>query len=202
MRTWLLNPVVFYPLAAFIAILVIAISARPQSWPRTPAPVAGLQAGAALVLTQASFDAPAGDPDQNLYVTRNYLGQAQTLRIAVLSNKPAPGPADHGVQILLAPQTGAELAGQALTIVVSYNPLPVNAATGLAVSLEGTGPTMWVAQNAPPQHGAISFEVPAQTGINALGLRAISANENQREAYGLEITRISITPHPAGAATH
>ena len=33
-------------------------------------------------------------------------------------------------------------------------------------------------------------------GVQALGLRAISTNANQREAYGLEITRISITPHP------
>src|SRR5262245_60561572 len=128
MRTWLLNPVVFYPLAAVIAILVIALSVRPQSWPRAPAPVAGLVAGGGLVLTQASFDAPAGDPDQNLYVTRNYLGQAQTLRIAVLSNKPAPGAGDHGVEILLAPEAAAALDNKPLTVVVNYNPLPVNAA--------------------------------------------------------------------------
>jgi hypothetical protein len=196
MRTWLLHPIIFYPLVAVLAALVIAISARPQSWPRAPAPVAGQTAGAALVLTQASFDAPVSDPDQNLYITRNFMGQAQALRIAVQPNKPAPSPSDHGVQILLAPAAAAALAGRPATIVVNYNPLPVNAATGLAVSLQGTGPNAWVSLVAPPQHGALRFEVPAQAGVTALGLRAISTNANQREAYGLEITRISITPHP------
>jgi hypothetical protein len=196
MRTWLMHPLIFYPLAAILAVLVIAISARPQSWPRTPAPVGGQTAGAALVLTQASFDAPTSDPDQNLTVTRNFLGQAQALRLAVQPNKIGPSAADHGIQILLAPTAAAALAGSPATIVVTYNPLAVNAATGLAVSLQGAGPNAWVTQNAPPQHGTLRFEVPAQARVNAVGLRAISTNENQREAYGLEITRISITPHP------
>jgi hypothetical protein len=196
MRTWLLHPAVFYPLAALLAALVIALSVRPQSWPRAPALVAGQTAGTALVLTQASFDAPTSDPDQNVYVTRNFLGQAQTLRLAVQPNKNAPSAADHGIQILLAPAAAAGLVGRPATIVVTYNPLAVNAATGLAVSLQGAGPAVWMTQNAPPQHGALRFEVPAQTSVNAVGLRAISTNANQREAYGLEITRISITPHP------
>jgi hypothetical protein len=196
MRTWLLNPLLFYPLAALLAVLVIALSARPQSWPRAPVPVGGQTAGAALVLTQASFDAPTSDPDQNLYVTRNFFGQAQALRLAVQPNKSTPSAADHGIQILLAPAAAAALAGRPATMVVTYNPLAVNAATGLAVSLQGAGPNVWVTQNAPPQHGALRFEVPAQASIDAVGLRAISTNENQREAYGLEITRISITPHP------
>lgn len=196
MRTWLLHPIVFYPLAAVLAALVIAISIRPQSWPRSPAPVGGQTAGAALVLTQASFDAPTSDPAQNLYVTRNFLGQAQTLRIAIHQNMGAPGPGDHGIQILLGPNAAASLVGRPATVLVTYNPLAVNAATGLAVSFQGAGPTVWVAQDAPPQHGTLRFEVPAQTGVTGVGLRAISSNANQREAYGLEITRISITPHP------
>jgi hypothetical protein len=196
MRTWLLHPMVFYPLAALLAVLVIALSARPQSWPRAPAPVGGQTTGAALVLAQASFDAPTSDPDQNVFVTRNFLGQAQALRIAVQPNKSAPGATDRGVQLLLTPTAAAALAGHPATILVAYNPLAVNAATGLAVSLQGAGPTVWMTQTAPPQHGVLRFEVPAQAGVAAVGLRAISTNENQREAYGLEITRISITPHP------
>ena len=194
MRTWFLHPIIFYPLVALLAALVIAASARPQSWPRTPAAVTGQQVGAALVLEGASFDAPRAEAQQNLDIPRNVLGQAQSLRIAVLPNQPAPGVGDRGVQILLAPSAAAQLSGHPATIVVSYNPLPVNAATGLAVSLQGAGPSTWVSQNAPPQHGALRFEVPAQSDVNAIGLRAISANSD--EAYGLEITRISITPHP------
>src|SRR5262249_52576415 len=165
MRSWLLHPIVFYPLVAVIAALVIAFSARPQSWPHSPAPVTGQQVGDRLVLMQAAFDSPSGDPDQNLYVTRNVLGQAQALRIAVLPNKPSPAASDRGVRILLSPVAAARLAGRPATIVVTYSPLPVNAATGLAVSLEGAGPIVWIAQTAPPQHGALRFEVPSQVGV-------------------------------------
>ncbi|MBS0383825.1 MAG: hypothetical protein JSS00_00585 [Proteobacteria bacterium] len=196
MRVWLMHPAVFYPLAAIVAATVIAISIRPQSWPHAPAAVAGQQIGGALVLAQSSFDAPAGDADQNLYVTRNFLGQAQTLRIAALPSTPAPGANDRGVQILLSSAAATALANQPATISVNYNPLPINAATGLAVSLQGAGPAVWVTQAAPPQQGMLRFEVPAQAGVSAVGLRAISNNGDQHEAYGLEITRISITPHP------
>ena len=55
MRTWLLHPIVFYPLAALIAALAIAISARPLSWPRDAQAVAGQHAGAAIVLAQGAF---------------------------------------------------------------------------------------------------------------------------------------------------
>jgi hypothetical protein len=196
MRTWLLHPIIFYPLAALIAVLMIAVSIRPLSWPRDPAPVSVQHAGASIVLAAAAFDAPAPDPQQNLYVTRNFLGQAHSLRIAVLPNQAAPGPNDHGVRILLAPEAASALDGHAATVLITYNPLAVNAATGLAVSLQGSGPTQWLTQTAPPQHGILRFEVPAQTGVTAIGLRTLNANGTQAEAYGLEIARISITPHP------
>ncbi len=196
MRTWFLHPIIFYPLAVLLAVLVIAVSAKPLSWPRPAAPVAGQRAGSAIVLAQAAFAAPAPDPQQNLYVTRNFLGQPRALRIAVLPNQAAPGANDHGVRILLTPQAAAELSGRPATIVVTYNPLAVNAATGLAVSLQGAGPTQWVTLTAPPQHAALRFEVPAQTGVTAIGLRTINGNAQQPEAYGLEIVRVSITPHP------
>jgi len=196
MRTWLLHPIVFYPLAALIAVLAIAVSARPLSWPRDAHAVAGQRAGPAIVLTQGAFTAPAPDPQQNLYVTRNFLGQPRTLRIAVLPNQAAPGPNDHGVRILFSPEAAAALNGRPATVVVNYNPLAVNAATGLAVSLQGAGPTQWATLTAPPQPAALRFEVPAQTGVAAIGLRTINGNAEQPEAYGLEITRISITPHP------
>jgi len=202
MRSWFLHPIAFYPLVAVLAVLVIATSAKPLSWPREPAAVAGERAGSAIVLTGAAFATPAPDPQQNLYVTRNFLGQPRALRIAVLPNQAAPGLNDRGVRILLEPQAAAALNGQPVTIVVTYNPLAVNAATGLAVSVQGAGPTQWIALTAPPQHAALRFEAPAQTAITAIGLRTINANHDQPEAYGLEITRISVTPHPQTAVVH
>ena len=75
---------------------------------------------------------------------------------------------------------------------VTYTPSPVNAASGLAVSLQGGGPAEWVAQDIPPQPNTVRFELPAQEAVNAIGLRALSSNNDQ--AYGLEITRIRVIP--------
>ncbi len=164
MRTWFLHPIIFYPLVALLAALVIAVSARPQSWPRTPAAVTGQQVGAALVLEGSSFDAPQPEAQQNLDIPRNFIGQAQSLRIAVLPNQPAPGAGDRGVQILLAPSAAAQLSGHPATIVVNYNPLPVNAATGPG---DPPGPVRWVALVAPL---ALGLVVPLAL---ALGLAAV-----------------------------
>jgi hypothetical protein len=202
MRTWFLHPIAFYPLVAVLAALVIAVSVKPLEWPREAAAVAGERVGSGIVLAGPAFATPAPDRQQNLYVSRNFLGQPRALRIAVAPNQAAPGLNDRGVRILLTPEAAAELNGRPVTIVVTYNPLAVNAATGLAVSLEGAGPTQWISETAPPQHLALRFEAPAQTAITAIGLRTINANREQPEAYGLEITRISITPHPQTAVAH
>src|SRR5262249_8106070 len=176
MRAWLFHPILFYPLVALAAALAIALSAKPLAWPRDPAPVTGVRAGDAIVLAGGDFDTPAPDPQQNLYVTRTFLGQARTLRIAVLPNEAPPGGADRGVRIPLRPEAAAALNGRAATILVGYNPLAVNAATALAVSLEGAGPNQWVTLAAPPQPAALRFEVPATSGVTAIGLRTLNGN--------------------------
>lgn len=198
MRSWVLHPLIFYPVAILLAGLVIAISAEPQSWPRPPGPVAGQQAGDSLVLERDAFSSPAPDPTQHINVVRDMLGHAQTLRIAVLPDVPQPSPQDEGVRILLSPAAAAMLSNRSVTVDVSYSPLPVNAASGLAVALEGNGPIAWETRQAPPQTGALRFVVPAQSGVTAIGLRAISTGGH--EAFGLEITRILVTPHNGGAA--
>lgn len=193
MRNWLFHPLIFYPLAALLAVLVIAISVRPQAWPRQPAPVGAVQEQGALVFERAGFNTPDTSPEQNMTVTRDFWGRPQSLRIAVLPNQPPPTPAEQGVRILLTPQTAALIGDHPVTVDVSYNPLPVNAASGLAVSLQGIGPSDWVIHEAPSESGTIRFELPPQMAVNAIGLRAMSDADN--EAYGLEITRIRIIPH-------
>lgn len=193
MRNWLFHPLVFYPLAALFAVLVIAISMRPQSWPRPPAAVAAQQAQGALVYSGEGFNSPDDPPQQNMTVTRDFLGRAQTLRIAVLPNQPSPAPTENGVRILMTPQDAATVSNRPVTVEVTYNALPVNAASALAVSLQGDGNASWVTQPAPPLPGTLRFELPARARVNALGLRAISTADDY--AYGLEITRIRIIPH-------
>lgn len=199
MRNWLFHPLLFYPLVAILAGLVIAASLKPQAWPREPAPVAGVIEGDALVLERAAFNSPAVGAEQEMLVTRDYWGRPQTLRIAQKPGQPPPTPAEQGVRILLTPERAALLEDKPVTVEVSYLPLPVNAAAGLAVSVQGIGPAEWVSQGTPPQPGTARFVLPAQFEVNAIGLRALSVLPDQ--AYGLEITRIRVIPWapPAGA---
>lgn len=194
MRHWLFHPIIFYPLALVLAALTVLVSLEPQSWTRPPAAVAGVLADGALTLDRDDFSTPAPAPEQNLTIVRDFWGRAQALRIAQLPSRPPPGPSELGVRVLLSPAGARPLVGKAVTVEVTYNPVPINAATGLAVSLRGAGPAAWISQPAPPQPGVLSFEFPAQGDIAAIGLRALSNGADQ--AYGLEITRIRIIPRP------
>jgi hypothetical protein len=194
MRHWLFHPLLFYPLAALIAAFVIVVSLQPQAWPRDPAPVSAERDGQWLVFQGEAFNSPAVDEDkQEMTVSRDFFGRARTLSIAQKPTVPAPTPQDQGARILLSAEDAAALSGRPVTIEVSYNPLPINAATGLAVSLRGEGPSAWVSQPAPPQSATLRFQLPARGSVNAIGLRALSEGADQ--AYGLEITRIRVTPH-------
>ena len=192
MRHWLFHPVIFYPLAALIAALAIIVSLRPQSWPREAAPVVAEQDGQWLVLQREAFNSPAPGADQEFTVIRDILGRARSLHIAQLPGQPPPQQHQDGVRILLTPETAAAINGRPVTIEISYNPLPINAASGLAVSLRGDAPAPWTSREAPPQSATLRFTLPAQPSVNAIGVRALGNLDN--EAYGLEITRIRIMP--------
>jgi hypothetical protein len=84
--------------------------------------------------------------------------------------------------------------GKTLTIEVTYNPLPLNAATAMAVSVQGIGPAEWVTMSAPsPPQGPLTFEVPPQLAPEGIGIRVLAGQT--QEAFGLEITKIKVTPH-------
>lgn len=192
MRHWVFHPLAFFPLAAIVAAAVIAVSLRPQAWPREPAPVAGMIAEGALVLEGEGFTSPDSGPEQAITVTRDFWGRAQTLRIAQLPGRPSPTPAELGARIVLTPESAAFLDAKPVVVEVSYNPLPINAASGLAVSLQGVGPAEWVSAPLEPAAGVVRFELPAHVATNAIGLRALSEGTDQ--AYGVEILRIRATP--------
>ncbi len=193
MRSWLFHPLIFYPLALVLAVGVILISLRPQNWPRDPAPAAAEMVENALVYRGAAFNAPAPTPNHALTVVRNFWGQPLSLRIGVQIEQGQPQPTETGVRILLNEADAARLNGHPATIEVSYSPLAINTSQAFAVSLQGSGPTTWVSQAIQPQPSTIRFEVPAQSDVSAIGLRAI--NDGADRAFGLEITRIRIIPH-------
>ena len=189
---FLMRPPLFYPLAILLAAGIILFGLEPQRWPREPHAVSGVQQDQTLLLGAAAFDAPSPSPDQHLTVTRDFWGRPLALRIAVLPNQPEPTPAERGVRILLTPQSAELLQDRPIVVEVSYTPLNINAATGLAVSLQGIAGANWIIQDLAAQPGVVRFELPAQLAVDAIGLRAISSNIDQ--AYGLEINSIRITP--------
>jgi hypothetical protein len=194
MRHWLFHPLIFYPLAIILAVVVIALSVKPQSWPRAPEPAPAAHAEGWLIWEGKGFNAPDAGFEQDMTVVRDFLGRPLAWRIAQRSGLlPEVTQDDDGARILLTPEDAAALAGRPVTIEITYNPLPVNAATELAVSLRGDWPSEWVTQAAPPQSATLRFDLPAQDSVNAIGLRVLSHMNDQ--AYGLEITRIRISPH-------
>lgn len=189
---FIMQPLIFYPLALVAAALIVLFGLQPQNWPREERPVAGQVEGQALVLGAAAFDAPSPSPEQHMTVIRDFWGRPLSLRIAVLPNQPAPTPAERGVRILLTPEASAQLQDRPVLVEVSYAPLAINAASGLAVSLQGIGPSDWVVHDIVAQPGVVRFELPAQVGVDALGFRAMTANTDQ--AYGLEINSVRVVP--------
>lgn len=192
MRHWIFHPLIFYPLVIVLAAAAILFSLRPQAWPRDPAPVAAEIVDNTLVFAGEAFNAPSPSPEQNLTVVRDFWGHPQTLRIAVLPNQPRPTPAEQGVRVLLTPEDAARIENKPVTVEVSYHSLPVNAAWGLAVSLQGIGPAEWVIHPTPTDANIVRFDLPAQFAVNAIGLRAF--NEGAETAFGIEITRIRVIP--------
>jgi hypothetical protein len=161
----------------------------PQQLPRDPAPVPGVMEDGVLMLEGAAFDAPTDPPEQHVNVNRDFWGRPQSLSIAVLTLQPPPTPDQAGVVIQLAPEAAALLQGRRLTIEVNYRPLAVNAASQLALSLAGPGPTRWVTQPIPPLSGSVRFNIPARDEVSGIGLRAVSNNQDP-EAFGVEIVSI------------
>jgi hypothetical protein len=192
MRHWLFHPLIFYPLAIVIALAAIVVSLRPQSWPREPAPVSAERDGEWLVYQGESFNSPDQGAEE-VTVVRDFLGRPLRLRVAQTMAQPPPRPEDEGARILLSAEDAAAINGRPIIVEVSYNPLPVNSANQLAISLRGEGGRApWITQEAPPETATLRFSLPAQNGVNAIALRPISNLEDMN--YGLEITRIRIQP--------
>lgn len=194
MRHWLFHPLIFYPLVLALAAAVIILSLQPQALPRPAAAVAGEIQGRTLVLEGAAFDAPQDPPEQYVTVVRDALGQAQSLRIAVLPDLGAPTAAETGVVIRLDPASAALISGKRLNVEIAYRPLPVNAAPELAVRAEAAGPSPWVTQPIPPLSGSVQYVLPPARNVSGIGLRPLIGGHAM--TFGVEIVSIRITPLP------
>jgi hypothetical protein len=192
MRFWLFHPLIFYPMVLALAVLVIGLSLKPQLMPRPAGAVAGTLDGPAVLLDGDAFNSPVDPPQQYVTVVRNFWGQPQSLRIAVLPGMGDPDAQERGVEIRLAPETARMLANRPLIVEIAYQPLPVTAAPALGVAALGPGPVRWVSRPVPPLSGITRFDLPRTPDLQGIGLRAIH-NDSQL-AYGVEILSIHISP--------
>ena len=192
MKFWAFHPWIFYPLAVLLGAGAIALSLMPQSWPREARPQAGIVENGEILLQGQAFDSPSASPEQEVFVARNWRGEAQALRIAVLPNQPAPTPAETGARILLTPETASLIDDKPVTLEVAYRSLEWNPSPILAASVQGIGPAEWVAHPTEAGEGVVRFDLPAQIAANAIGLRTINSDPNQNT--GVEIISIRIMP--------
>ncbi|MDX2276149.1 MAG: hypothetical protein NW206_11930 [Hyphomonadaceae bacterium] len=191
MRLWLFHPLVFFPLVLALGLLVVGASLKPQLLPRAPAETAGTADGQVLVLQGEAFNAPTDPPQQYVTVVRDFWGRPESLRIAALPNLGGPTSEERGVEILLSPETAQSLAGRRLRAYVAYRPLPLNAASALAVAAVGSGPVNWVRRRTPPQASIAQFEIVAPPDVRSISLRVL--HTDPRLAFGVEIVSIRIT---------
>ncbi|MET0181619.1 MAG: hypothetical protein ABW199_01910 [Caulobacterales bacterium] len=193
MRHWTFHPLFLYPCMAAIAIALILLSLRPDFALGAPAPQVGRVNGGAVILQGAALSQPEVQPDEVVHVLRDSWGRPSSIRIAVLPNQPAPGPADTGVRFLLDPQTAAAVAGKPVTLEITLRPVFITSAASLAASLQGAGPAEWKTQEVSPQAQIVRFDFPSVEGLQAVGLRPISNYADYN--YGFEIVRIRIAPN-------
>lgn len=151
-------------------------------------PVAGAIDGETLVLEGPALATPDPSPEQTYRFADNVL------ELTVLADQPAPTPAERGVRILLTPERVTHINDRAVVVEVQYRAPATGAASGLATSLQGIGPSEWIDQPISAGEGVARYELPAQSAVDGLGLRALSETPGQTGA--LTVTRIRISPAP------
>jgi hypothetical protein len=110
----------------------------------------------------------------------------------------APTPQDQGVRVLLGREAAQFLEDKPVVVRVDYRPIPLSTASSLAVHLEGGRLQDWASQPIAPEGGSVSFTLPAQTAMSAIGLRAVYEGSRKEDRnVGVEIVRIRVTPAAA-----
>jgi len=154
-------------------------------------PVAGEIDGAALVLNGSAFGTPDPSPEQTVTTSRDGL------TIQVMADQPPPSPADRGVRILLAAARLSHVNDRPLIVNIAYTLPRTNAASRLAVSLQGIEPSEWDTQPLSTDDGEAQFTLDARSAVEAIGLRAISDTPGAPGAVVINDIRIT----PADAAS-
>ena len=173
----------------YIVLLIVAAGALLLWWqvmdPRGQ-PVAGVLDGPTLVLRDRDLERVDSAPEQT------HLAREGQLRLSVLPDQPPPTPAERGVRVIVSADRAATLNDHPVVVEIRYGLSRSNPASGLAVSLQGIGPAHWVSEPLTADAATVRFELPEQSSIYAIGLRALS--DKPGRAGVVTINEIRITP--------
>ena len=128
------------------------------------------------------------------HVTRDMGVSARSIRVGVRPGLGAPTPSSIGAALRFDPSDAAALVGRPIHVEVTVRRISVTTAAALAVSLQSSAPTIWTTAAIPMDDGVMAFDLPALDGPtpNGLGLWLVSDKTDYN--YGVEISRIAITP--------
>ncbi|KAF0177767.1 MAG: hypothetical protein IV086_11805 [Hyphomonadaceae bacterium] len=185
----------FYPLLLAVAAALITASLGFAPFVRGGAPQKAERDGATYVFNAGALAGGIDPADGHLrHVTRDLGVSARAVRVGVRPGVGAPGPNSAGAVLMIDPADAAALTGRPLHVEVSIKRINVTTATSLAVSMQNGAATTWVSAAIPAENGVMAFDLPASAGPLAKGLGLWLVNDKTDYNYGVEITRIAITP--------
>jgi hypothetical protein len=185
----------FYPLLLAVACVLVLASLGFDVFVRGGQPQRAARAGGAFV-----FDAGALAGGINVeaghlrHVTRDLGVSARAVRVGVRPGQGAPTPTSTGAVLLLDPADAAAFAGKALRVEMRIKRISVTTAASVAVSVQHGAPTTWVTAPIPAENGVMTFDLPASAATPPRGLGIWLISDKTDYNYGVEISRVSITP--------
>jgi hypothetical protein len=185
----------FYPLLLAAAAALILASLGFDAFVRGGEPQKAERDGPAYVFNAGALAGGIEVPAGHLrHVTRDLGVSARAVRIGVRPGLGAPTPTSKGAVLLFDPADAAALAGRALHVEVRIKRINVTTAASLAVSVQNGAPTMWTTMAIPAENGVMAFDLPSSAGPLPQGLGLWLVNDKTDYNYGVEISRIAITP--------
>jgi hypothetical protein len=194
MKSLLFNRMIFYPLLALAAALLITLSLRPE-WPPQPRiSVAAERVGDALVFGVEALRQIDPGAEHVSHIARDEAGRPSGLRLArTMAALAGPNPDDPGASLALTAPDQDALAGRPVVIEIFYRPVAVSQADALAVGLDDGTTTLWADAPLAPHEGMLRLLLPAQAAPpQRLALRLQSARSDYN--FGVELVEVRITP--------
>lgn len=184
----------FYPLLFLVAVALVTVSLGADVYERKGAPqTATMDGGAHVFDAQALADGVITRNGHVLHIARQFGLSPRAVRIGARPGMGAPTPDRAGAQLLFTPEEGARLAGKALRVEVAFRRITVTNAVSLSLGVANGGPISWTTQPIPAENGVMTFDLPATAGApQALAFWLM--NDQKDYNYGMEISRIRVTP--------